>query len=300
MAVSKSYSVEFNDSLLDLDGWKNPRYEGSKLTGAQVNRFAYGFDVTSLRRTRTITNTFDILYPYGPKPVIENKTVAIFVGNNIQEGSLDTENSLVEIENHSYINVDKIILINPNKKGSEAIEEVITREGMEESAFNQLVIDNFPEGSRIRVRLLDREKPNNLSNSHHVKFNRGLLMKVYSYRANTTNGHDDGVFGGFGTRHNQGSFTNNLGSGSLSENFNTGTGGGLFSFGMTAIASHSLFTSSISMSSNLPSELSIYNDTITSINELNPISASDAPPTVEPDDYESPEIDPTSNYQQAF
>ena len=40
------------------------------------------------------------------------------------------------------------------------------------------------------------------------------------------------------------------------------------------------------MSSNLPAELSIYNDTITSINELNPISASDAPPTVETDDFE--------------
>ena len=44
---------------------------------------------------------YDTLYPYGPKPVIENKTIALFIGNNIQEGSLDTENSLVEIENHS-------------------------------------------------------------------------------------------------------------------------------------------------------------------------------------------------------
>lgn len=295
MAVSKSYSVEFNDSLLDLDGWKNPRYEGSKLTGTQVNRFTYDFDALSLRRTKNITNTFDTLYPYGPKPVIENKTVALFIGNNIQTGSLNTGSPLVEIDNHSYLNIDKIILINPYKVGKEAIEEVIARESMEEGAFNQLVIDNFPEGSRAKVRLLDRQKSNNLSSFHHVKFNRGLLMKVYSYQADTSTGFDDGVYGGFGARHNQGSFTNNLGSGSLSENFNIGTGGGLFSFGMTAIISHSLFTSSISMNNNLPAELSIYSNTINSINELNPLSASYTAPTVDPDDYEA-DIDSSKQF----
>ena len=39
MAVSKSFDVEFNDSLLDMASWNNPRYEGSKLTGAQVNYY---------------------------------------------------------------------------------------------------------------------------------------------------------------------------------------------------------------------------------------------------------------------
>ncbi len=287
----KDYNIEFNDSILDLDGWKNPRYDGSKLIGAQINKFIFNYDKNILKRKKNITNNFDILYPYGPKPVIENKTVALFIGNNIQEGSLDTENSLVEIENHSYLNIDKIILINPNKNGSEAIEEIITRESIEDDAFNQMIIDNFPEGSKAKVRLLDREKSNNLSNSHHVKFNRGLLMKVYAYQANN-NGHEDGVFGGFGTRHNQGTFTNNLASGST-------PGGGLFSFGMTAVNSHSLFTSnSISMSSNLPTELSIYNDTITSINELNPISSSYIPPTVESDGYTDEEINQFPGYKQ--
>ena len=285
MAVSKSYSVEFNDSLLDLDGWKNPRYEGSKLTGLQINNFIYDFDSVSLKRNRQITNPLDILYAYGPKPVIENKSVALFVGNNIQEGDLDVDNPLVEIKNHSYLNIDKILIINPsNKNILDSIEEVITRESMDEHSFNQLIMDNFPEGSKAKVRLLDRDKSHNLSNSHYVKFNKGLLMKVYNYNADTSVGWDDGVFGGFGTRHNQGSLTNNLASGST-------PGGGLFSFGMTALVSHSLFTSSISMSSNLPSELSLYSNIITTINELSPISESgDVPPTTTGGGYPSPNI----------
>ena len=57
MAVSKSYSVEFDDSLLDMSSWKNPRYDGSKLQGSQINQYIEG----------------DPIYPYGLKPIIESK-----------------------------------------------------------------------------------------------------------------------------------------------------------------------------------------------------------------------------------
>ena len=32
-------NVEFDDALLDLKGWRNPRYDGSKLTGKEINKF---------------------------------------------------------------------------------------------------------------------------------------------------------------------------------------------------------------------------------------------------------------------
>ena len=51
----KEYNVEFDDALLDLEGWKNPRYNGSKLTGVRINQFNQG-DVS-----------------YGLNPVIEKK-----------------------------------------------------------------------------------------------------------------------------------------------------------------------------------------------------------------------------------
>jgi len=65
MAVTRSFDVEFDDALLDLEGWKNPRYNGSKLTGAKINKFTAG-DIT-----------------FGSNPVIENKIVALYVGNTL-------------------------------------------------------------------------------------------------------------------------------------------------------------------------------------------------------------------------
>ena len=62
MAINEEYSVEFDDALLDLVGWKNPRYNGSKLTGQKINEF----------------NTGDI--SYGKNPVVEREQEVIFVG----------------------------------------------------------------------------------------------------------------------------------------------------------------------------------------------------------------------------
>ena len=38
MTVTKSFSVEFDDGLLDYEGWKAPRYEGSKLIAKEINK----------------------------------------------------------------------------------------------------------------------------------------------------------------------------------------------------------------------------------------------------------------------
>ena len=61
--------TEFDDGLLDLAGWKNPRYEGSKLTAKYINAY----------RSTDVS--------YGLKPVIENKIAALFIGNNIESGT---------------------------------------------------------------------------------------------------------------------------------------------------------------------------------------------------------------------
>ena len=96
MAVSKSYSVEFDDSLLDMASWKNPRYNGSKLLGSQINKHVDG----------------DPIYSYGLKPIIENKACAIFIGNSIEQGEVTSSlDPLVDINNHSYVTIDTILLV---------------------------------------------------------------------------------------------------------------------------------------------------------------------------------------------
>ena len=120
--MAKEYDVEFDDALLDLAGWKNPRYNGSKLTGAKVNQFTKG-DIS-----------------YGLNPVIENKSACIFLGKDIDEGyASDKDSSLVEILNHSYITIDKILFIDLETDDV----EIISRENMNDTAFNRIVTENF-------------------------------------------------------------------------------------------------------------------------------------------------------------
>ena len=47
MTVTKSFSVEFDDGLLNYEGWKAPRYEGSKLIARQINVFTPQKNLTS-------------------------------------------------------------------------------------------------------------------------------------------------------------------------------------------------------------------------------------------------------------
>ena len=247
MAVSKSYDVEFDDALLDLGGWKWPRYNGSSLKGAKINTFTKG--------DRS----------YGLNPVIENKTACIFLGKDVDTGdATNRDNVLVEILDHSYVTIDKILLIDLDTDDV----EIIARENTNPKAFNRIVAENFPEGSTLIFKSLEKEA-NKLKTKHFVKFNQGQLMKLYSYIPNTE-GIEDGVFGGFNIFEDKGKTDVAILSGS-----------GIFGYGTTHIASRSLFnTSSLQFSTILPSELSDYTQdyaTSTMGSQLVHISASSPP-----------------------
>lgn len=239
-----TYDVEFDDSLLDQVGWKNPRYNGSKLTGTAINKYTAG-DIT-----------------YGLNPVIENKVVALYIGSTLI-GADGEEEAYTEITNHSYAAIEKILLINL----SDDSVQIIDRQNTNPVAFRRFVDRDLPEGSVINFQLLDNSIENALKPKHAIKFNRGSLQKIYAYTANT-GGFEDGVFGGFGSRPQAGTFVDNLDVSTLGG----GTSGlkGMFGYGSMFINSNdngpvsaSLFnTSSIQFVSSLPSELSIYSGDI--------------------------------------
>lgn len=258
----KDYNVEFDDSLLDMASWKNSRYDGSKLTGTRINYYSEG----------------DGPYPFGLKPIIENKICALFAGNSIQDGGDATSSldPLVEIKNHSYLTIDTVILCDlaTNEVTKISHEQFNETEEKKES-FRRLISDNFPEGSRIVTKILDIATSTQLKEFHHVKFNQGLLMKLYSYTANTE-GFEDGVFGGYGIRDQKGTLTDNIASGSS-------PGGGMFGFGATITPSASKYfnTESIITIDEFPSELSLYGNDIGIITSLNGNNtASEAPPSI--------------------
>tara|TARA_B100001778_G_scaffold329718_1_gene331135 strand:- start:706 stop:1566 length:861 start_codon:yes stop_codon:yes gene_type:complete len=260
-SISKSYDVEFNDSVLDTKSWKNPRYDGSKISGSRINYWSEG----------------DAIYsPFPNKPIIENKVCALFVGNSIQGGGSASNalDPLVEIKNHSYVTIDAVLLCNIDTNEVHKIShEQFNETTAKKESFRRMIADNFPEGSKIVTKILDLATQTQLKESHYVKFNQGLLMKLYAYTANDE-GKEDGVFGGYGIRDEKGVLIDNVVS-----------GGGLFGFGTTVPSSASHFGLSIggpttatayTTIEEFPSELSLYGN-IGNITHLSPTTASSAP-----------------------
>ena len=116
--MSKEYNIDFNDSISDLKGWKNPRYDGSKLKAAQINKFTPG-DIS-----------------YGKLPVISRKTNAIYIANTVRDASAisdpDPDHKYARIKNHSYISVEKILLVNDNDDSI----TIIDGKGVDEDIVN--------------------------------------------------------------------------------------------------------------------------------------------------------------------
>lgn len=234
-AISKSYDVEFDDAIADTRFWK-ARSEGTQLRGTAIN--VYNDNDTT----------------YGKLPVIENKIAALYIGTTVIGGD-NEDPSRVEITGHSYVTIDKILLINIETDevqiiNRQSIIDVNTGTVGEEKAFKRYITRDFFEGSEVNMRLIDKTVQNSIKTSHNVKFNRGSLMKLYEYTANGQ-GHEDGVFGGFNIRNNSGGVTESSFTGSL-------RGPGLFGYGTTLGISQSLFTSSFQFVGSLPSELNDY------------------------------------------
>ena len=156
MALTQSFDVEFDDALLDLEGWKNPRYEGSKLTGNNINVYTEG-DTT-----------------YGKNPVVERKTTALYVGNTLIGGEGEDE-QYVFIKGHSYVNINKILIVDPEN------DEVTIVESKAEdfTPFQQFVTNDLPTGASFSFRLLDSSVENSLDETYFVKMNKGWLLTSF-------------------------------------------------------------------------------------------------------------------------
>jgi len=125
------YEVEFDDALLDLHGWKKPRYEGCKLVGLRLNDYqtlAKNNPFPNLELGRQfgaqnqpglgefktdLNGNFrwggDI--SYGNNPVINREVCAIYLGTTVLDGVDDP--TIVDIQGHSQVQIEKILLINP-------------------------------------------------------------------------------------------------------------------------------------------------------------------------------------------
>ena len=168
--------TEFNDSLIDMSGWKNSRHAGSRLKGAKINEYTVG-DVT-----------------YGLNPVAKRKSAALYFGKSII-GADGEDEGLVTIKNHSYIDIEKIMIIDKHKDEVTTIN--VTTEDYK--GINAYLKKDFGGGKKFSVKILDGKISHKLQNEYTSKFSQGYLYKVIEHKGINGGGSTsgDGIQVGF-------------------------------------------------------------------------------------------------------
>ena len=153
----RQLTAEFDDALADQKAWKNPRYDGSKLTAAKINQFTAGDS------------------SYQNEPVLTNQTTVLYIANSVIGGTEDPQFST--IKNHSYVGISKILLVNPQNDTLQVIDK--TTEPFTE--FHRFITNDFPTGNKAFVKIIDESIQTNLKGHHRVKMNKGFLLKSFDF-----------------------------------------------------------------------------------------------------------------------
>ena len=177
----RQLTAEFDDALCDQTPWKNPRYDGSKLTAKKINTFTSA-SVVGVGTAEIGTNFSIGEYVDWPgditlqqSPVLQSKSTALYISNTLIGG---TENpQFATIKNHSYLGIQKMLLINPFDDSVTIIDKI--SEPYEE--FHRFITNDFPTGKKCTVKIIDESISNNLKLEHRVKMNKGFLLKTFSF-----------------------------------------------------------------------------------------------------------------------
>ena len=165
--IEDRQSVRFNDSILDTKGWKNPRYDGSKLIGAEINKYTKG-DIT-----------------YGKNPVINKKSTSIYFGTSVIGADGIEDSSLVKIKNHSYVNIDTIISIDPETDNV----EIINTSATPYDSYQRLLANDLSQDKNFSLKILDKNVENKKKNNYKSKFSQGLLYKTVEHKGKDGTGN---------------------------------------------------------------------------------------------------------------
>ena len=158
------YSAEFDDALVDQAPWKNPRYDGSKLTGKKINEYtpsssAWSGDIT-----------------YSTLPVIRHQITALYIANTCI-GGLETQD-LADIKNHSYVGINKILICNHVND----TVHVIARAAEPFTEFHRFITNDLPTGAKVKIKIIDQSIGTMLKGTHRVKMNKGWLLKSFTFK----------------------------------------------------------------------------------------------------------------------
>ena len=174
-------TVEFDDALLDQTSWKNPRYEGSRLTTLKINNVVNPLEGIG---NATLGDNFIIGSEYQTHkndlyqdlPIVTSKTTAFYLANTVIGGTEDEK--FATIKGHSYVGINKILLVNLADNSVQVLDRTVEPF----LDFNRFITNDFPAGSSVKLKILDDSIGNNLKPEHNVKMNKGYLLKTFTYQ----------------------------------------------------------------------------------------------------------------------
>ena len=193
--------AEFDDSLVDMAWWANPRYKGCKSTGKEINKYtapivesgvgsfqigpgeniAVNKEWTLRGPVLTVGEYPDVpVYAgdqtYGLNPVLNNESTAIYIANIIV-GANGEDPQFANIQNHSYVGISKILVVNINTHTVEVLDR--GTEGYQE--FHRFITNDLPTGASFSMKVLDESVGSKLKQKYFCKMNKGWLLKTFDF-----------------------------------------------------------------------------------------------------------------------
>ena len=192
--------AEFDDSLVDMAWWANPRYKGCKTTGKKINEYNGSEFISGIGSVQMSENDQSIsplfisrgpawrvgnypgveTYPgdqtYGLNPVIQNESTAIYIANTVIGGEEDPQ--FATLQNHSYVGISKILIIDINSDTVDVIDR--STEGYEE--FHRFITNDLATGTSFNMRVLDGSIATKLKANYFCKMNKGWLLKTFDFQ----------------------------------------------------------------------------------------------------------------------
>ena len=119
----------------------------------------------------------DTVNPKGLNPNITKKTTALYISNTVIGGEEDPQ--FTTIKDHSYININQILLIDPDTDEVQLID----KQAEDFIPFHSFMTSDLPTKGSFSIKLIDESISHNLKgpNQYKIKFNKGFLLKAFDF-----------------------------------------------------------------------------------------------------------------------
>ena len=181
----RDYSIEFDDALLSLGGWMNPRLDGCEITSLYLNKFSKKGTKRQLGgiKSPNIQHLVDITLPWegdsgnlDRNPAVQTYTNTFFFGATLSGYQEDSRFPNVG-EDFSYIFINKAFTFDPDN------DEFFTTEllGPNDKVFERVLKQDLSYAAKFTLKLLDEGIEHDLKDEYNVHWNAGLFSLVATY-----------------------------------------------------------------------------------------------------------------------